>query len=106
MLLPVLLLALVICGALIFGVALSVTRRKRLGNAEHHDLRRHNFSTAGEWRRGVIFQHKELAALAGEIKDHVKPLACGGPDAPSNMQWQTKADAKAKDKWETKGCAR
>jgi Flp pilus assembly protein TadB len=30
MLLPVLLLALVICGALIFGVALSVTRRKRL----------------------------------------------------------------------------
>ena len=25
---------------------------------------------------------------------------------PSNMQWQTRADAKAKDKWETKGCAR
>ena len=42
----------------------------------------------------------------GYIKDHVKPLACGGPDAPSNMQWQTKVDAKAKDKWETKGCAR
>jgi hypothetical protein len=42
----------------------------------------------------------------GYIKDHVKPLACGGPDAPSNMQWQTKADAKAKDRWGTKGCAR
>jgi hypothetical protein len=24
----------------------------------------------------------------------------GGADAPSNMQWQTKADAKAKDRWE------
>jgi hypothetical protein len=42
----------------------------------------------------------------GYVKDHVNPLACGGPDAPANMQWQTKADAKAKDKWETKGCAR
>ena len=49
----------------------------------------------------------ERAALCPDyIKDHVVPLACGGPDAPSNMQWQTKADAKAKDKWETKGCAR
>jgi hypothetical protein len=45
-------------------------------------------------------------ACPGYVKDHVVPLACGGPDAPSNMQWQTRADAKAKDKWETKGCAR
>jgi hypothetical protein len=40
----------------------------------------------------------------GYVIDHIKPLACGGADAPSNMQWQTKADAKAKDKWERKGC--
>jgi hypothetical protein len=45
-------------------------------------------------------------ACPGYIKDHIVPLACGGPDAPSNMQWQTKTDAKAKDKWETKACAR
>jgi hypothetical protein len=45
-------------------------------------------------------------ACPGYVKDHVVPLACGGPDAPSNMQWQTRADAKAKDRWETKGCAR
>ena len=45
-------------------------------------------------------------ACPGYVKDHVVPLACGGPDAPSNMLWQTKADGKAKDKWETKGCAR
>jgi hypothetical protein len=42
----------------------------------------------------------------GYVKDRVIPLACGGPDAPSNMQWQTVRDAKVKDKWETKGCAR
>jgi hypothetical protein len=34
------------------------------------------------------------------------PLACGGPDAVSNLQWQTIRDVKAKDKWETKGCTR
>jgi hypothetical protein len=45
-------------------------------------------------------------ACPGYVKDHVLPLACGGPDAVSNLQWQTIRDAKAKDKWETKGCAR
>jgi hypothetical protein len=36
----------------------------------------------------------------GYVVDHVKPLECGGQDAPSNMQWQTTADAKAKDRTE------
>jgi len=36
----------------------------------------------------------------GYVIDHVCPLACCGLDAPQNMQWQTKADAKAKDRWE------
>jgi len=40
----------------------------------------------------------------GYVVDHIVPLACGGADAPSNMQWQTMADAKAKDRVERKGC--
>jgi hypothetical protein len=44
-------------------------------------------------------------ACPGCIKDHIVPSACGGPDAVSNMQWQATADAKAKDRWEAKGCA-
>jgi hypothetical protein len=40
----------------------------------------------------------------GYVIDHVKPLACGGADAPENMQWQTAAAAKAKDKVERVGC--
>jgi hypothetical protein len=40
----------------------------------------------------------------GYVIDHIKPLACGGADAPSNMQWQTVAAAKAKDKVERVGC--
>ena len=40
----------------------------------------------------------------GYVIDHIQALACGGADAPANMQWQTVADAKAKDKWERRGC--
>lgn len=36
----------------------------------------------------------------GYVIDHVKPLECGGADNPSNMQWQTVADGKLKDKTE------
>lgn len=36
----------------------------------------------------------------GYIIDHIVALKRGGPDAPTNMQWQTVADAKAKDRWE------
>jgi hypothetical protein len=36
----------------------------------------------------------------GYVIDHIKPLKEGGADNPSNMQWQTKAEAKAKDKTE------
>lgn len=39
-------------------------------------------------------------ACPGYVVDHVVPLKRGGADAPSNMQWQTKEAAKAKDKWE------
>jgi hypothetical protein len=41
----------------------------------------------------------------GYVIDHVIPLACGGADAPSNMQWQTIADGKAKDRTERIGCS-
>jgi hypothetical protein len=40
----------------------------------------------------------------GYVIDHIKPLACGGSDSPSNMQWQTVEAAKDKDRWERKAC--
>jgi hypothetical protein len=39
-------------------------------------------------------------ACPGYVVDHVQALKHGGADDPGNMQWQTKSDAKAKDKWE------
>ena len=45
------------------------------------------------------------ASCPGYIVDHVIPLCACGEDKPSNMQWQTLADSKAKDKLEDKQCA-
>lgn len=42
----------------------------------------------------------------GFVIDHIVPLACGGRDLPSNMQWQTRAEARAKDKVERTACGR
>jgi hypothetical protein len=39
-------------------------------------------------------------ACPGYVIDHVQALKHGGADSPSNMQWQTVADSKAKDRVE------
>lgn len=43
---------------------------------------------------------KTKGACPGYVLDHIVPLKRGGDDSPRNMQWQTKEEAKAKDKWE------
>lgn len=40
----------------------------------------------------------------GYVVDRIVPTACGGAEEPSNMQWQTLAEAREKDKWERIGC--
>jgi len=48
---------------------------------------------------------KTTGSCKGYVVDHKTPLACGGADAPENMQWQTAAAAKLKDKTERASCA-
>lgn len=43
-------------------------------------------------------------ACKGYVIDRIIPPVCGGAEDPANMQWQTIAEAKAKDKWERIGC--
>ena len=40
----------------------------------------------------------------GYVIDRIIPLVCGGADEPQNMQWQTLAEAKEKDRWDRIGC--
>ena len=52
--------------------------------------------------RAVYAGDRLSARRPGYVIDHVKPLCHGGPDDVANMQWQTRAEAKAKDLWECK----
>ena len=43
---------------------------------------------------------RQSGACPGYVIDHIRPLKRGGQDAPGNMQWQTTAAARLKDKSE------
>lgn len=58
-------------------------------------FKRHNPCPSTGLRRG---------SCPGYVVDHVQPLCASGADHPSNMQWQTVADAKAKDREERRLC--
>ena len=62
--------------------------------------------THGKIKRSEAAKHEFMQTTGyphgrpGYVVDHIVPLKRGGCDCPSNMQWQTIQEAKAKDKWE------
>lgn len=40
----------------------------------------------------------------GYVVDHIVPLACGGADHASNLQWLTRAQARIKDRAALRAC--
>ena len=63
-------------------------------------------------RKAFIHAHhcpatgKASGKCPGYVVDHIVPLCAGGADAPRNMQWQTVAEAKVKDRAERRQCRR
>lgn len=59
-------------------------------------------SARAEFQRLIPCPETGLPAgsCPGWIVDHIVPLKNGGADDASNMQWQTEAEAKEKDRWE------
>ena len=72
----------------------STVKRDATGRIERSEVSKHQFEVQSGYPKG----------RSGYVVDHVRPLACGGADTPANMQWQTVAEAKAKDKWERVDC--
>ncbi len=70
------------------------------GSRDRHRRLRRSAEARREFMRLTGHPH----GWPGHVIDHRIPLACGGADAPSNMQWQNIAEAKAKDKVERRGC--
>jgi hypothetical protein len=92
----------VVSGALIYSAAAIVlpnvasAREYRSREVTREFQREHPCPSTG----------RTSGACPGYRKDHVKALACGGRDAVWNLQWQTVAEARAKDRWERKTCGR
>jgi hypothetical protein len=74
------------------------------GSTRHETKRSEAAKASFERQSPCPATGKHSGSCPGYVVDHVRPLACGGADSPSNMQWQTVADAKAKDKTERIGC--
>ncbi len=66
------------------------------GHAKRSETERHAFMHTHPCPSTV----KTSGACPGYVVDHITPLKRGGADLPSNMQWQTVQQGKAKDKWE------
>lgn len=68
----------------------SSVKRDKNGKIKRSESAKHDFMKQSGYPKG----------RKGYVVDHIKPLKEGGCDCPSNMQWQTIEEGKAKDKWE------
>lgn len=87
-------LATIFALALCLAVAPAAAKNKRSSAERAAFVQQHPCPATGQ-KRG---------RCPGYVVDHIKPLACGGPDDRDNMQWQTVSAAKEKDRWERLGC--
>jgi hypothetical protein len=83
-------------GAVAATPSMSAPARNRTGRIERSSAARTSF----ERSHPCPATGKTSGPCPGYVIDHIRPLKRGGADAPSNMQWQTTAAAKAKDKIE------
>ena len=77
-------------------VSRSFSSRSTPTGRDSHGLIKRSESAKREFMQRTGYPH----GRPGYVIDHIIPLSKGGLDDPSNMQWQTIAEGKAKDKWE------
>ena len=72
------------------------------GTGYHSSGHHGNIKRSSTAREKFMRQTGYPSGRKGYVIDHIIPLSKGGADDPSNMQWQTVEEGKAKDKWERK----
>ena len=93
-------------GKIVFLLLIAISTGCSIANTAHYAGHERSQFAKNEFKA----QHpcptngKNYGPCPGYVIDHITPLACSGDDAPSNMQWQSVAEGKAKDKWERKDC--
>lgn len=88
-----------------FVGAIAAVLALALPSAHATHPRSHSAKTAFQRLYHCPATDKPRGPCPGYIIDHVTPLCAGGADDPLNMQWQTVAEAKAKDRIEARECA-
>jgi hypothetical protein len=98
-----LLIAFFICVALPFGVAGQESASKP--NTPSKPARKSEaYSASSAAKTQFMRESGYRNGRPGYVVVYRKPLACGGADDISNLEWLTAAEAKTKDKTEQKGC--
>jgi hypothetical protein len=57
--------------------------------ASAREHRSHEVEREFQWQHPCPSTGRATGACPGYVRDHIVPLACGGPDAVQNMQWQS-----------------
>lgn len=93
---PLLLVVLAVSSAVVAAPRCDACPRDKHGRIERSSITKNEFKKANP----CPATGRSAGACPGFVIDHIIALKRGGADSPANMQWQTTAEAKAKDKWE------
>jgi hypothetical protein len=99
-------IAFLLCLALPFSGALAgqQANTSKPGNSKAAEKNSQTYSKTTAAKTQFMRETGYRNGRPGYVVAYRKPLACGGTDDTSNLQWLTAAEAQAKDKAERKGC--
>jgi hypothetical protein len=100
-------LALFVCSVLLSSAPLAgqdANTSKAAGDSKNKKKESAAYSTSTAAKTQFMRESGYRNGRPGYVVVYRKPLACGGADDISNLEWLTISEAKAKEKAERKGC--
>ena len=97
-------MAFLLCVALPFGLAGQETGPSKSNANSKAAPKSEAYSPSAAAKAQFMRETGYRNGRPGYVVAYRKPLACGGTEDISNLQWLTLAEAKTKEKSERKGC--